>query len=139
MTDEKLDKKEAEKILRRLVDQHTESGQPYDNSFYELGTAIARDIEMMAWGPRLSAGRWIIFLNALKKNDVAALKKADESYENCCLEFIKRFGIEEMWERTHSFDRPEFRQQLVDQGLPVTFTNLARAELARVLKEQESK
>uniref|UniRef100_A0AB39CE22 Uncharacterized protein n=1 Tax=Pseudomonas phage HRDY3 TaxID=3236930 RepID=A0AB39CE22_9VIRU len=139
MADEKLDKKELAARIGELMKQHAESGQPNDNSFEALGATIAQGIEMMAWGPRLGAGRWLLFLNALKTNDVTALEKADEDYDMRCRVFITRFSLDEMWDHTHGFDRPEFRQQLEDQGLPVTFTNLARAELARIAKEQESK
>jgi hypothetical protein len=133
MADEKLDRKELAERVGNLMKSQTDP-----NPWRALGEAMARSIEARAWQPRLSVVRWFMFCDALDRNDEEALKKADENYENCCNEFIKRFGIDELWTNTHSFDRPEFRQQLFEQGLPVTLTNLARASRARTAASKES-
>lgn len=91
----------------------------------ELGKLIADQMLEMAYSPRLSGIRWILFCTALDKNDTEKLAEFDAYYKEGCDFFKERFGEERMFENVNkSYDTPEFRKQLLDQGIKPTLTTL---------------
>lgn len=96
-----------------------------DSNWQQLGKMIADQIMEMAYSPRLSGLRWILFCTALEQNDTEKLAEFDNYYHEGCYHFQKRFGEERMFENVNkSFDTPEFRKQLLDQGIKPTLTTL---------------
>lgn len=91
----------------------------------ELGKLIADQILELAYSPRLSGVRWLMFCAALDKNDTEALAYYDNYYKQGCDLFKERFGEERMFENVNkSFDTPEARKQLLDKGIKPTLTTL---------------
>lgn len=97
------------------------------DSWQELGKMIADQMLEMAYSPRLSGVRWLMFCKALDQNDTEALAYYDNYYHEGCYYFKERFGEERMFENVNkSYDTPEFRKQLLDQGIKPTITALVR-------------
>lgn len=98
-----------------------------DDKWQELGKLIADQMMEMAYSPRLSGARWMLFGAALDKNDTEALAYYDNYYQEGCDHFQKRFGEERLWANVNkSYDTPEARQKLRDQGIEPTLTTLVR-------------
>jgi hypothetical protein len=96
-----------------------------DERWQELGKMIADQMMEMAYSPRLSGARWMLFAAALDKNDTEALANCDNYYHEGCYHFQKRFGEERLWENVNkAYDTPEFRKQLLDKGIKPTLTTL---------------
>jgi hypothetical protein len=105
-------------LIRELVDTS-------DTQWQEVGKMIADQMMEMAYSPRLSGLRWILFCTALDKNDTEKLAEFDAYYQEGCDHFLKRFGEERLWENvSKSYDGAEARQALNEKGLPITLTNL---------------
>jgi hypothetical protein len=105
-------------LIRELADKP-------DDQWHALGKAIADQMMEMAYSPRLSGLRWVLFGSALDQNDTEKLAEFDAYYQEGCDHFQKRFGHERLWENVNkSYDTPEARQQLRDQGIEPTLTTL---------------
>lgn len=100
------------------------AGTP-DERWQELGKMIADQMLEMAYSPRLSGLRWILFCTALDKNDTEKLVEFDAYYKQGCDFFKERFGEERMFQNVNkAYDTPECRKQLLDKGIKPTLTTL---------------
>lgn len=107
---------------RELVEELADTK---DDRWQELGKMIADQMLELAYSPRLSGVRWLMFCTALDKNDTEALAYYDNYYKQGCDLFKERFGEERMFENVNkSFDTPEARKQLLDNGIKPTLTTL---------------
>jgi hypothetical protein len=105
-------------LIRELADKP-------DDQWQALGKAIADQMMEMAYSPRLSGLRWVLFGSALDQNDTEKLAEFDAYYQEGCDHFQKRFGEERLWENVNkTYDTPEARQTLRDQGIEPTLTTL---------------
>ena len=106
-------------------------------AWQKLGELIGNDINMMTHSPKLSGMELYMLRLAMRDHDFDAVAIHDRRYAASCQEFEKRFSTEKLWQFVDSyFDRPEYRQELVDVGKEPTISNLIQLADQRAYKKK---